>query len=144
MKAKIKTWIHRYLPSEFFAVIGALSGGYLFNTIFNNPVLTALGGTWGENTGYYGSLVIRDTLKNRPNTKNLFRAILRTLRNLFLEFGVSEYLDGFFVRPFAMYTFSRLLNNLALGLIIGKLAADMIFYIPTIISYELRTKILGE
>lgn len=59
-----------------------------------------------------------------------------------VEFGTAEYLDSFIVRPFAMYFFPKLLNNITLGLIAGKFAADGIFYIPTILSFELRKKYL--
>ena len=54
MKSKIIEWIKRYFPAEICAIIGALIGGLITHTLFKNPIYTALGGTWGENTGYYG------------------------------------------------------------------------------------------
>ena len=110
---------------------GALLGGINTNILFNNPVVTAIGATWGENFCYYGSIVIKDLKKQKE------KKYLKLLRNLFLEFGPAEFFDSFLVRPFTLYIFPKLLNNLPLGLIIGKFAADIIFYIPTIIAYEL-------
>ncbi len=136
MKRKISTWIKRYLPAEILAVIGALLGGLIINVLFRNSVLTALGATWGENIGYYGIIILRDLKKQRH--------VFKVIRNLILEFGPAEYLDSFLIRPFMMYFFPRILNNLTLGLIAGKFAADFIFYIPTIISYELKNKFIGE
>ena len=145
MKAKIKTWSKRYLLAEIAAVFGALTGGIITNVIFNNSILSALGATWGENTGYYGTIVFRDLIGRKTEQKKInFITLLKITRNIVLEFGPAEFFDSFFIRPFAMYFFPKLLNNFALGLLAGKFAADFVFYIPTIISYELRTKFLKD
>jgi len=104
---KIKIWLKRYLPAEIFATTCALLGGGITNLLFHNPILTALGSTWGENLGYYGTIIF-----------------------------------SFIIRPFAMYIFPKITHNLYLGLIIGKLTADITFYIPTIIAFELKNKFL--
>jgi len=136
MKTKIKNWIKRYGPAEIFGLIGAVSGGMIANILFKSFIITALGGTWGENLGYYGSIIIKDFKKQ----KNFFKI----LRNLLIEFGPAEYFDSFLIRPFSLYIFPKLLNNLPLGLVIGKFAADFLFYIPTIITYELKNKFLKD
>lgn len=142
MKSKIKSWLKRYLVAEIFAIFGALIGGISINIISRNAIFTAFGATWGENIGYYGIILFNDLKKHRSKFTHI--VLLKTLRNLILEFGPAEYLDSFVVRPFTMYFFPGILNNLTLGLIVGKLSADIIFYIPTIVSYELRKKILPE
>ena len=86
-------------------------------------------------------IIFRDLRKHKKINSII---LLKTIRNLILEFGTGEYLDSFFIRPFAMYIFPKLLNNLTLGIIVGKFAADAIFYIPTIISFELKNKFLEE
>ena len=145
MKVKIKKWINRYLLAETSAVIGTLLGGILTNMIFHNRVFTALGGTWGENIGYYSIIVLKDIRRSREiHNKITFIILIKTIRNLFVEFGPAEFLDSFFVRPFFMYVFPKILNSLSLGLIAGKFSADLVFYIPTIILYELRNKLLKE
>jgi len=39
-----------------------------------------------------------------------------------------------------MYIFPILIQNYSIGIIVGKIVADVVFYIPTIIAYELRKK----
>ena len=88
---------------------------------------------------------LRDILHSRKlhreNQKKYgIKAFLKNLRNWILEFGPAEVIDSFMIRPFFMWLFPILLNNFPLGIIIGKTAADIIFYIPAIIVYELRKK----
>jgi hypothetical protein len=64
-----------------------------------------------------------------------------TLRNLSLEFGPGEALDSLVVRPAAMYFATSLTSDLAIAVILGKLAADIAFYIPAIAAYELRLRL---
>lgn len=142
---KIKHWLARYLPSEILAVIGALLGGLVADALFHNGITTAIGAMAVENTCYFGSLTYRELKRQKQkHKKNTLKVIIRTARNLILEFGPAEYIDATLVRPFAQYFFPKLLGNIALGLIVGKFAADAIFYVPTIISYELRKKFLKE
>lgn len=138
MKQKIIIWLKRYIPAEIVAVCGALIGGFSVHVLFHNPILTAIGGTAGDTVFYYATIVVSDLRKHKPIT---FRAFVKTIRNILLEFGPSEFLDSFIVRPFSMYIFPLLLQNVGLGLLVGKIVADIIFYIPTIIAYELRVKL---
>jgi hypothetical protein len=142
---KIKYWLKRYGPAEVMGFIGAVSGGMITNILFGNSVVTALGGTWGENISYYGTVILKDLKKQKEKHFKLsFKIIIKLLRNLILEFGPAECFDSFLIRPFTLYIFPKILNNLPLGLIIGKFAADFIFYIPTIIAYELKNKFIKE
>ena len=68
----------------------------------------------------------------------------KSIRNIFLEFGVAETADTLFVRPAVMYLTISNIGNLQLGVFIGKIIADAIFYIPTVVSYELRKKHLKD
>lgn len=143
MKWNVREWSIRYIPSEIIASISAVLSATFIYSITKNSVLTAIAGTWGENLGYYGSIFIRDILitkKKTYHTKVIHYA--KVIRNLILEFGLAEILDSFLVRPFTMYLFPLIINNLPIGILLGKLVADIIFYIPTIFSYELRKKYL--
>lgn len=145
IKRKITEWLSRYFVAEVFATLGAITGGILVNLIFHSSVLTALGGTWGENTGYYGYIISRDLKERKAKDGQMtFLGTLKVIRGIIIEFGPGEYLDSFIIRPIAMYLFPKILNNLTLGLIVGKFAADFIFYIPTIIAYELKKKIIRD
>jgi hypothetical protein len=53
-----------------------------------------------------------------------------------LEFGPATALDSL-LRPALMYAGMALTPHSAIGLIASKLAADIVFYVPAIVSYEL-------
>ena len=65
------------------------------------------------------------------------RALPTVLWNLALEFGPAETLDSVLLRPALMYAGLTMVPSPALGIIVGKLAADLVFYVPTIVCYEL-------
>ena len=140
MRHKVRDWSKRYLPSEIIGTITAVLAAGISFFLTGNPVITAFSGTWGENLGYYGAIISRDFIENK---KKGLRPI-KTIRNLVIEFGPSEVLDSFILRPFFMYTFPIILSDLTLGIIVGKLAADITFYIPTIFAYEMRKKHIKE
>ncbi len=136
-------WLRRYLPAEVAGTLAALVGGLLAGV--GHPALAALGGTWGENAGYYGTILARDLRARRDREGRLTPGgALRTARNLALEFGGAELLDSFLVRPAAMYALIAATGNLPLGLLLGKLAADLVFYLAAIVAYELRKRYVGE
>ena len=147
MKEKLKEWLRRYLPAEIFATIGALIGAGLIFFLTKNRIISAYAGAIGENIGYYGFICIREHLNDlkdsqKNNKKHGIRGFFKTIRNLTAEFGFSEFLDSLVVRPFFMYFVPLIIGPFSVGIFIGKIVADVIFYIPTIIAYELRKKYL--
>lgn len=146
---KVKEWLWRYVPAEIFATIGAISGASLSYLITHNRLIAAYLGAIGENIGYYGFISIRDLQKNKLKYQKLgkqfgFIAFLKTIRDLVLEFGFSEVLDSFVVRPLCMYWFPIWMPIYAIGIFTGKFVADVIFYIPTIMAYELKKKYVKD
>ena len=142
-RLKAAEWLRRYLPAELLATLCAVLGGLLAGA--SGPALAAFGGTWGENLGYYGTMLTRELRARRARKGRLTpAATLRIVRNLVLEFGGAELLDSLLIRPAAMFAAIRLSGNLALGIFLGKLAADLTFYLPTILAYELRQRFVGE
>lgn len=124
-----------------FAVLFA-SVTYSFT---KNDILTALAGTWGENIGFYGVIVIRDVKKSKQQhrksrKKYTFISLLNNIKSIILEFGPAEVIDTFLSRPFMMYIFPKFIGNIQLGIIIGKIAADIICYIMIISSYEFQQR----
>jgi len=144
MFSKIKEWLLRYIPAEIFAIIGVFVGGELANFFFHNQALTAICGTLGENIGFYGKILYKDIKARRKKDENItFIGLLKVLRDTIFEFGIAEYLD-LIIRPSSMYFFQRVIGNATLGLIVGKFTADVTFYTPAIIFYELRKKFLDD
>lgn len=127
-------WLRRYLPSELLGVTAMLLCAWLATGLGANPAATALAATWAENTAYYGLMLFRD-LRAGPRARS--GAILATLRNTLLEFGPAELLDSLLIRPALLYAGIMLAPHLALGVTIGKLAADCCFYLLTISCFEL-------
>ena len=149
MRNKIKGWIKRYLPAEIFGTLGAIIFPTGVSFFTENILIIALVGTWGENIGFYGTMIFQEIKKDRAKRDKLNKhygliSFGKSIRNIFLEFGVAETADTLFVRPAVMYLTISNIGNLQLGVFIGKIIADAIFYIPTVVSYELRKKHLRD
>ena len=124
-------WLRRYLPAELIGTLTALLCAWLAIGLTGNAAAAAVSGTWGGNLGFYGIIFGRELSR-----RNL-RALPAILRDLVLEFGPATALDTLLLRPALMYAGMALVPHSAIGLIAGKLAADIIFYAPAIFSYEL-------
>src|SRR3954467_11382161 len=102
VRNKLLEWVRRYLPAEGVGIICAVIGGVGVSRLFGNPVLTALGGTWGETVGYYGAMLATHMKHGGALAGRLaFGGVPRAIRNLVIEFGGAECLDSFLVRPAA-------------------------------------------
>ena len=145
MKNKIKDWIKRYLPAEIFGTLGAIIFPTAVSFFTENILIIALVATWGENVGFYGTMIFQEVRESREKHNKLNKhygliSFVKSIRNIFLEFGIAETADSLFIRPAAMFFTIANIENLQLGIFVGKIIADVIFYIPTVISYELRKK----
>lgn len=129
--ARPRVWLRRYLPAELVCTCTALLCTLLMSTITESAAALALAGTWGENLGFYGVMLFRE-LRSRGGARALPAAICF----LALEFGPAEALDSLLLRPALMYAGVTLLGHAGLGILAGKIAADMSFYSLAIISYE--------
>lgn len=142
-RAKCTEWARRYLPAECIGLLGALIGGLAARYALDSPALVALGGTWGENVGYYGTMLATEmAAASASSSGRFFPRLARATRNLVIEFGGAECLDSLFIRPAAMYALTLWSENLIVGIVAGKIVADVSFYVPTIVAYELRRKYL--
>jgi hypothetical protein len=141
MKSKVVEWVRRYLPAEILGTVGTIVGGLIVHWFTSNTALIALGGVCGENTGYYLTILFSDIMEATRKYKALgVRDAYIIARNIFVEFGFSEVLDTFVTRPFLLYSFIRMINNVPIGLLVGKVGADIAFYVITILMYEWRKK----
>jgi hypothetical protein len=141
-KQRLRIWIRRYGPSELVGIAMAFAGSGLLATATGSAVAAAYGGAIGELLGFYGSLIAREMVREAYFAGSR-RApygvpeMIRTWRSLLLEFGPSELLDSGLVRPLAMGIGTRLLGW-GPGIVLGKLLADILFYLPVIWIYERR------
>lgn len=145
MKNRVKEWIKRYLPAEIISIVFTLISSLLTYKLTKNNLTTALVGTWVGNVGYFGTILLTDiystnqTLKLKSKSYT-FKTFGLNVRALFVEFGIAEFFDSLFVRPALMYYLPIWVNDISLGVIIAKFAADITFYVPAIIAYELSKK----
>jgi hypothetical protein len=139
-KSDFKEWFDRYKYAEIGATTAALPGSQ-FSRIFDG-LTTAYLITFAEYIAFYCVIIFISYQKlfkaNRLlNKKTTLKEILVLIQNLLLEFGYPAILDFLFIRPFCMYWMPILTGNYFLGIILGKIASDSIFYCLTIVNYEL-------
>ena len=140
---KIKKWLKRYLPAEIIGTIFALVASLGVYSLTKNDVLAAIAGAWSETIGFFGTMIIREVRhsqkEHREENKNYsIFSFIKDARSIIFEFGFSEILDTWLIRPFTMYIFPLIIPNRPIGVLVGKLAADIIYYAPAIVSYELQ------
>lgn len=148
LPTRIAEWIRRYGFAECAGVTCALLGSYAARRFTGSAVAAAYGGAWGETIGYGTFIVARDFLSAsrvaREDGHSLTpREGRGVITGLIAEFGPAGILDTFVTRPFAMGIGARYLGPQR-GLIAGKLAADVLFYLPVIFMYERRKRRLTK
>ena len=142
-KSNFKEWFDRYKYAEIAATSSALSSSQ-FSRIFDG-LTTAYLITFAEYFAFYGVIIFMAYQKlvkaNRLlDKKTSLKELVLLIRNLLLEFGYPAILDLFFIRPFCMYWMPILTGNYFMGIILGKITADSIFYGLAILNYELIKK----
>lgn len=135
-------WLERYGVAEVAGLCTAVVGSFAVRALTGSEIAAAYGGAMGENVGYYGVIIGREVVRDRRAAFALNRSYGlfgagRTARNLLFEFGLAELLDSTVLRPLAMGLGVRYFGR-ALGVVVGKFAADVTFYVPVICAYELR------
>ena len=140
--AKLGEWLHRYGPAECGGIAGALLGSFLVQRATGSTLAAAYAGAWGESLGYAAVVLARDVVaesRAAHSARGAFRIadLSRVVAGLLAEFGPAGAIDTFVTRPLAMALGVRALG-LGLGVILGKLAADVLFYVPVIVIYEYR------
>lgn len=143
-RAKVYQWVSRYGLAECAGITCALLGSFLVRHATHSEIAAAYGGAWGESIGYSGVIVARDFLGEIHAARAQHRSfgvggVGAVIAGLIAEFGPSGLLDTFVIRPFTMGLGARLLGP-QLGLIAGKLAADILFYVPVIFMYERKKR----
>lgn len=145
MKKKILEWIKRYLLADVLSTVLSLGTAWLIMEQSGDRVLAAFVGSAVASVVFYFTVAFSDVRKSIKqykidNERYKIKSFLIDFRNLIIEFGPAELLDVLAVRPFFMYLIPKLTGDFLLGTFIGKMIADVIFFIPVIIMFELRKK----
>lgn len=145
LKKKLLEWLYRYMPSLVLAIITAVLFANLSLALFGNVILSAIIATWADNIVFYGIIAYRDIKSRKSKDKKItLVGLFKVMRNMFIEFGPAEYFDSLFLRPFYLSVFPYFIPNYSLAILLGSITADFSYFIPTIISYELRKKVFKD
>ncbi|TGD78814.1 hypothetical protein [Hymenobacter wooponensis] len=149
MKQKIREWLRRYLPAEVLSVVATLAGATVAMHGTHSALSAALAGTWAGNVAYFGHLLVQDVrlaygLRRARALRYTLGTFGQNVRALVVEFGLAEVADSFLIRPALMYYLPHWLGHFGAGILLAKLLADVSFYVPAIISYELSKKRLRK
>lgn len=147
--SRVREWLRRYGPAEVLSLGATLGAAAVATQAGSSEVARALAATWAGNLAYFGYLLGQDVWQTRRAVRAQGRHYTattfgRNIRALVVEFGVAEVLDSLLIRPALLYWLPRWLHSVPLGVLAAKLAADVTFYVPTIISYELSKQKLRK
>lgn len=114
-------WVGDFGLAEFLTLIVVLIGAYCAQLGTENKFLIALAGEVGEYFAFYCGVVLQRVFYSGKESS--IQANARTAGKFF----TLEIID-FFVRPAIMTTTLYLAGELVCGVILGKAAADSVFY----------------
>jgi ornithine decarboxylase len=139
-----RIWARRYLPAELIGLVAALAAALAAFRLTGSGAAAAFAGTAGEAVGYYATIAVRDLRRHRAGGAARWQALVRTGRDAAIEFGPAEIVDSLVVRPGLMFAGPLLTGSLIVGTLLGKVAADIVFYTFAIGGYELRTRVFAD
>lgn len=139
-KRKFREWFDRYKYAELAATSTALLCSQL--SYYFDGIMTAYLITFGEYFAFYGVIIGMSYFQLSKKggiaiQKSRIETLSKGVKNLLLEFGYPAVLDFFIVRPFCMYWLPVVTGSVWIGILLGKLCADVLFYFLTIVNYEL-------
>jgi hypothetical protein len=143
---KMRDWAKYYLPAEIISTVFAVLIGTIAFHITGKHAVSALAATAGENVGFYGAMAVTEwRIQRATGRPGVAARIRRTFRVLFIQFGPAEALDSVLLRPLSMYVGPMLTGGIGTGVVLGKIMADVLFYVVAITSYEIhRRRHVGE
>ncbi|HXT18269.1 MAG TPA: hypothetical protein VN706_21740 [Gemmatimonadaceae bacterium] len=141
-RRKLREWLLRYGPAELAGLTVAFIASVIVRRSMHSAIAAGYAAAWGETIGYVLMMVVRDyTAEVHASPQVERRQHVRHASNvatgLLAEFGPAGVIDTFVTRPLAMTLGIRFAGPV-FGLVIGKLAADAVFYAPVIYMYERR------
>lgn len=149
MRQKLKAWRNRYLLAELYSLMATMIVAVVAFEATGSHLIMALSATVAGSLAYFGHILRMDIRFAREQLRArgkpyCFRTFIQNINALVVEFGVAEVIDLFIIRPALMYYLPLWIGNLAYGTLAAKLLADLTFYIPAIVSYELSKRWLRE
>jgi hypothetical protein len=139
---KLLEWVKRYGLAEVVSVFAAVGSSLAVRAATGSEVAAAFAGAWGETAAYAGVIVVQDLATARSDAADEGRELNSSdhgglIAGWIAEFGPAGIIDTFISRPIIMGAGAHLLGP-KLGTVVGKFAADIVFYLPVIVAYERR------
>lgn len=150
IRHKIVEWVRRYLPNELAGWVGELGGAAATYYLTGSYAAAVVAGTIGASVGYYATAYVNGVRwsyraqAGRGRPMRLLLANVLTMRSIAVEFGPAELIDSIVIRPIALYLGPFVLGDMAVGWVVGSIAADIAFYVMAIFSYERFTGLLAR
>ncbi|ANJ26316.1 hypothetical protein [Agromyces aureus] len=153
-RGRARVWLRRYLPLEVCGTIAALLGAWVAYEASGSLAIAAIAGSLAESVGYYALVVVRAARDHAASVRvrrvragrGRGRAALvtawLTIRSVAVEFGPAELVDSVLVRPALLWAASAALGANPWAWLVGKLAADAVFYAIAIVSFELGRRVI--
>lgn len=141
-RRKFLEWVRRYLPCEIVGTVAELGAAAAVYLATGSWAATAVAATVFATVGYYAIAYINAVRWTMPTQSHRARPMAfvvsnaLALRSVAVEFGPAEAVDSLVVRPAAYYLVPAMTGSAALGLVAGKVIADVAFYVCAIFSYE--------
>ncbi len=136
-RRRVREWIGRYLVAEICGLAAALAAALAAVAIVPDRLaVVAYASSLGETIGFYAGYLITRYLREDVNG-SARRRLAVILAAAVVEFGPAELLDTLLIRPAAMFAGVWATGHVIGGVLIGKVAADLIFYGLAITSYEM-------
>lgn len=130
-RGKAREWLWRYAPAEAVAAVWVVLVATVVFRCSGNRAWAAAAGTATELTMYYVVMWIRD--RRHPKRHRGARLIVE-----FLPAGI---VNTSVVRPYLLYAVPLYVGNFGLGILLGKILADISFYFMAIPMYELTKRL---
>lgn len=132
---RLREWIRRYLPNEVASTVAEFASVGVVYSATGSWAAAAVAATVFASAGYYATAYVNAVRWSLADCR-FGRANLLALRSITVEFGPAEVVDSLAIRPFALYLGPVLTGDAVVGLIIGKVVADVGFYCCAVMSYE--------
>jgi hypothetical protein len=139
-RQRFGAWRRRYGLAELVGTAALILAALAVRRATGSIALAALAGSLAEAGWFYAVLLVRESRLERKDARvgGFEPRPLRELgRDLLLEFGAAERLDGLLLRPLCLGLGLWLIGGW-LGLLLGKLLADVLFYGPLLALFHWR------
>ncbi len=133
---RVREWVRRYLAAELVGIVAALAAtGWALAWWPDQLLIAAYAAALGEGVGFYLGFIVTRYVRE-PIAGSPPRRLAVIIAACVVEFGPAEIADTVLVRPAAMLLGSLGTGNVIIGVLVGKLVADVVFYGLAIASYE--------